>query len=110
LRSGIGGLIVSTLKIVRLALYVVLCVGIGLAVIWSPRSGPHDPFLPPSDYPYLPPPEGTDVLFMPLGLGCGFGMLAWCVAFRRVEPRLARFGWFAAAIGIFFALYLPPIT
>lgn len=98
------------MKILQLIIFAALCAGIIAAVLLAPREGPHDPFLPPSYYPCLAPPEGTDVIYAPLGIGCGFGMMAWCVAFRRAEPMLARIGWFAAAIGIFFAPYLPPIT
>ena len=84
--------------------------GIVAAVALAPREGPYNPTLPPSHYPYLPPPKGTDVIYAPLGICSGFGMLAWCVAFRRVEPILARIGWFASAVGILIAFYLPAIT
>jgi hypothetical protein len=97
-------------KTVRCILFGAICLGIIVAVAWAPREGPHDPFLPASAYPYLPPPYGTDWLYQPIGIGSGFAMLAWCVAFRRIEPMLARIGWFAAAIGIFFGTYMPPIT
>jgi hypothetical protein len=41
-----------------------------------------------------------------LGFFCGFGMLLWCITFRKAEKYLGRIGWFIALI----ALLLPGIA
>jgi hypothetical protein len=81
-------------RALRRSLFVVLCLGVfdelALLVMEGPRV------------------HGTDFNTSgrsELGLFCGFGMLLWCIMFRKAEKCLGKIGCFIALV----ALLLPAI-
>jgi hypothetical protein len=45
-----------------------------------------------------------------LGLFCGFGMLLWCITFRKAEKYLGKIGWFIALVALLLPAFQPAIN
>ena len=86
------------MKKFRRILFFVLCVGIVLALIVESRSKEGTALHPTHEHYSL------------FAMVLPFCMLAWCVAFRRVEATLTHAGWYIAGGGILLSLYLVPIV
>jgi hypothetical protein len=78
---------------------VALCIGVFLSLLLEPHAYP------------LPVHHSIKVdLFYPtVGGWSGFGMLIWCIAFRKTEKALTLFGWIVAIVGIFIDPWTPAI-
>jgi hypothetical protein len=87
------------LKVFRRVLYLVLCIGVFLSLLLEPHAYP----LP------IHHPIKVDLFYPDLGGFLGFGMLIWCITFRKSEKVFTLFGWIVAIIGICIVPWTPAI-